>query len=170
MIGDERSYTTDWLTTKTLDSIDSHLQKRPNEPFCSMVSYPDPHPPLECREPYESMFRPEEMAVPQTFTEENLPDWAEEARSHGPLALDKPDREATLRRRMAEYFGEVKLLDDCLGKIVAGLDELGILDDTIVVYTTDHGEYMGEHGLREKNELYETAYRTPLLIRWPAAE
>ncbi len=47
------------------------------------------------------------------------------------------------------------------------MKERGILDETIVVFTTDHGEYMGEHGLYGKNQLYETAYHVPFLVRWP---
>ena len=61
----------------------------------------------------------------------------------------------------------VKLIDDCVGKMLDALREKGILDNTIVVFTSDHGEYLGEHGLMGKNQLYETAYRVPMLIRWP---
>ena len=59
------------------------------------------------------------------------------------------------------------LIDDSVGRIINCLEQQGILDDTIIVFTTDHGEYAGEHGLNGKNHLYETAYRIPMLIRWP---
>lgn len=163
VIGDEDSYTTDWLTRKTVE----FLRRQRTEPFFFMLSIPDPHGPEWVRPPYDSRFRPEDMPVPATFSEEGLPDWAEDARRNGPFPLDDPEREAKLRRRIALYFGEVALIDDCVGRLLDCLDELGILDDTIVVFTTDHGEYMGEHGLQAKNQLYETAYRIPLLVRWP---
>lgn len=57
--------------------------------------------------------------------------------------------------------GQVELIDDAVGRMLADLEEGGILGETIVVFTTDHGEYMGEHGLMHKNHLYETAYRIP---------
>jgi len=162
-IGEEGTYTTDWLTGKTVD----FLRRDRTQPFFFMLSIPDPHGPEWVRAPYDTQFRPEDMPVPATFTEEGLPDWAEQARQKGPFPLYDPEREAKLRRRMALYCGEVALIDDCVGRLLDCLDELGILDETIVVFTSDHGEYMGEHGLQAKNHLYETAYRIPLLIRWP---
>ena len=62
----------------------------------------------------------------------------------------------------------MKLIDDCVGQMLEGLQSAGLLDETVVVFTTDHGEYMGEHGLEAKNHLYEAAYRVPLLVRYPA--
>ncbi len=61
----------------------------------------------------------------------------------------------------------MKCIDDNVGRILRALEEKGILDETIVVLTTDHGEYMGEHGLYGKNAWYRTAYQIPFLIRWP---
>jgi arylsulfatase A-like enzyme len=61
----------------------------------------------------------------------------------------------------------VKLIDDCVGKILSVLEKKGVIDDTIIVFTTDHGDYNGEHGLFEKNMLYESVYHLPFLIRWP---
>jgi len=61
----------------------------------------------------------------------------------------------------------VKLIDDSLGRIVERLEADGLLDETILVFTTDHGEYAGEHGLQAKNQVYETAYRIPMIVHWP---
>jgi uncharacterized sulfatase len=132
-----------------------------------MLSIPDPHGPVQVRAPYDTLFRPEDMPLPATFNQEHLPRWAEQFRQHGPYALDNPHREEDLRRTKALYCGEVKLIDDRVGRLMDVLQEQGILDETIIVFTTDHGDYMGEHGLYAKNQLYETAYRIPLLIRWP---
>jgi arylsulfatase A-like enzyme len=76
-------------------------------------------------------------------------------------------REARCRAAKAQYCGEVKCIDDNVGRILDCLRERAVLDRTVVVFTTDHGEYMGEHGLYGKNQLYETAYRIPFLVRWP---
>lgn len=61
----------------------------------------------------------------------------------------------------------MKCIDDNVGRILKCLEKEGILDNTIVVFTSDHGEYMGEHGLWGKNCLYPSCYRVPFLIRWP---
>ncbi len=162
-IGDERSYPTDWLTGKTIRFIDQHQAEPRRQPFAYMLAIPDPHGPFSVREPYASMFDPGQMRPPDTFTQENLPDWAIAER----YAFDNPDRERELRRDMAQYFGMVKHIDDCLGLILKRLEDHGILENTVVVFTSDHGEFMGEHGLSEKNRVYETAHRVPMLIRWP---
>ncbi|MHC4717268.1 MAG: sulfatase-like hydrolase/transferase [Planctomycetota bacterium] len=158
-------YTTDWLGDRTLEFL-RHPRSRP---FFHMVSFPDPHTPFNVREPYASMYDPADMPVPATFDQDDLPSWAEAVRQMclSQAARDEMDPAQWLRRRKAAYCGEVKCIDDNVGRILTCLDELGILDETIVLFTTDHGEYMGEHGIYYKNYVYETAYRIPLLVRWP---
>ena len=163
ILGDETTYTTDWLTAKALHFIDA----REGEPFCFMLSLPDPHGPVDVRSPYDAMFRPEDMAIPNTFTDDALPDWAAALQANSPFGMGRPGREEQLRRFLALYFGEVKLIDDSVGRLMTALEARGLLDNTLVVFTTDHGEYGGEHGLHGKNHLYETAYRIPLLMRLP---
>jgi len=163
VIGDEKTYITDWLTDKTVDFINRARKK----PFCYMVSLPDPHGPVWVRPPYDTMFHPDDMPLPVTFNNENVPSWAKQAQQSSPYGPGKLNREQNLRNFLALYCGEVKLIDDSVGRIINCLEQQGILDDTIIVFTTDHGEYAGEHGLNGKNHLYETAYRIPMLIRWP---
>jgi len=165
-MGDEKTYTTDWLTDKTVE----FLRKPRSRPFFYMVGIPDPHSAFTVRAPYDTMFAPEDMPIPATVDQKVLPEWAEKARlehfmKHGTTSAE---RKAWLRRQKAQYCGEVKCIDDNVGRMLACLREIGVLDDTIVVFTTDHGEYMGEHGLMYKNQLYETAHRIPMLVRWPA--
>ncbi|MFC1713974.1 sulfatase-like hydrolase/transferase [Candidatus Poribacteria bacterium] len=163
VIGDEKTYATDWLTDKAMEFI-----KRPrSKPFCYMVSLPDPHGPVWVRSPYDTMFHPDDMPLPATLNDENLPSWLMAAQQSSPFGSGKPNRDQRLREFLALYCGEVKLIDDSVGRIVACLEQQGVLNDTIIVFTTDHGEYAGEHGLHGKNQLYETAYRIPMLIRWP---
>lgn len=165
-LGNDTTYMTDWLADKTVEFLEQSAEL--NKPFLYMVSIPDPHQPYAVRAPYDTMFRPEDMPIPSTFYEENLPDWAEwdewGRQACFPIAME--DRERKLQSIKAQYCGMVKCIDDNVGKILASLQENGLSDNTIVVFTTDHGEYMGEHGLMSKNNLYESAYRIPFLIRW----
>ena len=64
-------------------------------------------------------------------------------------------------------MGEVKCIDDNVGKITAYLKNSGLWENTIVIFTTDHGEYLGEHGLMEKNNLYESVYHIPMVMTLP---
>ncbi|MBN2313379.1 MAG: sulfatase-like hydrolase/transferase [Sedimentisphaerales bacterium] len=152
VIGDRKTYTTDWLTDKTIEFI----QKPRSRPFFYMVSIPDPHTPFTVREPYMTMYDPEKMIVPNTFEES----------ASGNTKKRQGNVEA-LKRNKARYCGLVKCIDDNVGRILDCLKKKHILDETIIVFTTDHGEYMGEHGLYGKNQWYRTAYQIPFLIRWP---
>jgi arylsulfatase A-like enzyme len=66
-----------------------------------------------------------------------------------------------------DYFRHITGADENLGKLLAALDELGLADDTVVVYSSDNGYYLGEHGLGDKRSLYEESLRVPMLVRYP---
>ena len=147
VIGDTKTFTTDWLADKTIEFI----EKPRTKPFFFMVSFPDPHTPFTVREPYMSMYDPEDMTVPNTFVESSTGNKGRDA----------------MKVKKAHYCGLVKCIDDNVGRILAFLSDKRILDGTIVIFTTDHGEYMSEHGLYGKNQWYRTAYQIPFLVRWP---
>lgn len=149
VVGDSETYTTDWLANKAIDFI----RKPRTNPFFYTVSIPDPHTPFTVCPPYMTMYQPADMVVPRTFPGHNR-------------NAAKQD-ENWLRTQKARYCGLVKCIDDNVGRILAALRERQLLDRTVVVFTTDHGEYMGEHGLMGKNQWYRGAYRLPFLIRWP---
>ena len=76
--------------------------------------------------------------------------------------------DALLRRNMAIYYGMVSFMDDQIGRILDSLDALGIADNTVVVFTTDHGHYLGHHGLTAKGAFhYEDGIRVPFIVRHP---
>ena len=75
--------------------------------------------------------------------------------------------EAGWRKLRAQYYGNVTLVDRMVGRITAALERAGVADDTAVVFTTDHGEMAGDHGMLEKRSFYEEASRVPLLMRAP---
>lgn len=169
-VGDSRSYTTDWLADETVRFLEGRAGKE--EPFLFMVSMPDPHQPFEVRKPYDTMFDPLALTVPESFYEETLPDWAEYDTwgRHHYFPRGMFEREGHLRRLKAQYLGAVKCIDDNVGKITECLKRTGLWENTIVVFTTDHGEYMGEHGLMEKNNLYESVYHIPLVMSLPGSK
>lgn len=165
--GDEKSYTTDWLADETIRFLKG--REGQEQPFLYVVSIPDPHQPFEVRHPYDTMFDPLELQVPKSFEQKELPDWAERdtwGRMHY-FPRGMFEREGHFLRAKAQYLGEVKCIDDNVGKITAYLRESGLWENTIVIFTTDHGEYLGEHGLMEKNNLYESVYHIPMVMTLP---
>jgi uncharacterized sulfatase len=149
-IGDEKTFTTDWLADKTVE----FLVENKNRPFCYMVSIPDPHGPDTVREPYASMYTGQKYKQPKSAQKspKGLPSWGKmHSNSYG----------------QSQYYGMVKCIDDNVGKIITSLKRNGLMDNTIVVFTSDHGDMRGEHGLQNKGMPYEASARIPFVIRWP---
>ncbi len=154
---DESTYTTDYLCNKASEFIRAHK----SDPFCYMVSLPDPHGPNTVRPPYDTMFEDVEVPIPSTLTRrpEQIPAWG------------KPQnvRPAQLRNLMRQYYGMVKCIDDNVGKLLSTLKEEGLLDRTLIVFTADHGDLCGEHGRLNKGVPYEGSARVPFLMYCPGS-
>jgi arylsulfatase A-like enzyme len=169
MVGAPGEFFTNWLTDKAIDFI--HRPR--SEPFFYVLSYPDPHPPFSVDGKYASMFPPKSMKLPETFQQNDLPVWAEKhldadlKREHVKSG-DDPKRVEVFESRKSQYLGEVKCIDDQVGRILQTLRDSNQLDNTLVIFCSDHGEYMGEHGIYFKNDLYEAAHHVGMLMRWPA--
>lgn len=148
---DETSFATDWLVDRTIEFIVEHR----DEPFAYMVSIPDPHGPDTVREPYDSMFDDALVQKPRTYDKDaaSAPSWA------------KPQQRCPWK--MAQYHGMMKCIDDNVGKLVAALKERGLYDDTILVFTADHGDMRGEHRRQNKGVPMEASGKIPFVIRWP---
>ena len=89
------------------------------------------------------------------------------ARANGRPGLPEYAGPELINYMISNYYGLVKEIDDWVGKILEKLDELGLTDHTLVIFTSDHGEMLGAHGMREKNVFYEDSSHIPLLIRFP---
>ena len=71
------------------------------------------------------------------------------------------------RRLRAHYFANINLVDRMVGKITSAIDDAGVADDTVVLFTSDHGDMLGDHGMLEKRSMYEESSRVPMLMRVP---
>jgi arylsulfatase A-like enzyme len=144
---DDKSFTTDFLADKTVDFIRAHQ----GEPFCFMVSLPDPHGPDTVRPPYDSMFQTQTYQQPRSAQgpDAGLPSWG---------------RKQGGGFNQSKYYGMVKCIDDNVGKILDALRDAGRIDDTIVVFTSDHGDLRGEHGRQNKGVPYEASAKIPFVI------
>jgi arylsulfatase A-like enzyme len=153
---DEKSFTTDWLADKAIEFVGAHA----DEPFCYMVSFPDPHGPNTVRPPYDTMFSRVKVPIPSTLhkTDEQTPKWA---------ARDKGANERNLAKIMPAYYGMVRCIDDNVGKILKTLRKHDLLEDTIIVFTADHGDLCGEHGRLNKGVPYEGSAKIPFVIYYP---
>ncbi|MFY0608301.1 MAG: sulfatase [Cyclobacteriaceae bacterium] len=149
---DEESYTTDFLTNRAIDFMTEHK----SESFSLYLSIPDPHGPDEVRAPYDQMYTDMTFDKPRNFASNSAtaPAWA------------KPDNNPKLTHD--QYFGMVRLIDDNVGKIVAFLTENNLLENTIIVFTSDHGDLRAEHGRHNKGNPLEASAKIPFIVHYPA--
>lgn len=143
-----------------------------DKPWVTHLSLLRPHPPFAAPEPYNSMYDPSQMPEP---LRRQSP--AEEARQH-PL-LDyfinhsryrAPDSARQTQQDRVNYYGLMSEVDDNLGRLFAALKSSGEWDSTLIIFTTDHGEQMGDHWLMSKLGYFDQSYHIPLIIRDPRPE
>jgi arylsulfatase A-like enzyme len=141
------------------------------------VSFPDPHHPFTPPGRYWSLYRPDDMALPASFHHGNRPlarsvAWALAQREAGkadtagqaPFAVD----ERETREAMALSCGMIAMIDDAIGRVLASLAASGMADDTIIIFTTDHGDYLGDHRLLLKGPAhYEGITHVPFIWAEP---
>ena len=140
-----------------------------DRPFALFVYLWAPHPPLRVPEPFASMYPPSRISLPDNIgiPAENEP----ASRRRGAAAqLAEGVSDEEWRQVWASYLGLVSLADDIVGKLLSSLEISGKSEDTVVVFTADHGDNLGQHSMYQKMEMYESCIRIPLIIREPGQE
>ncbi|MFA5687613.1 MAG: sulfatase-like hydrolase/transferase [Kiritimatiellales bacterium] len=139
------------------------LREFAGAPFSITCSFNKPHPSLLPTAPYYGMYPPDEMAMPVSISDlmENSPYPTETG------STNKYRDPGNVKYMISEYYGLVKELDDWLGKILDVLQEKGIEENTLVIFTSDHGEMLSAHGRHGKEVFYEESVHVPLMMRLP---
>jgi len=140
------------------------LERLKDKPFSITCSFHHPHPPYLAAEKYARLYLPEKMVPPVSIDD----DMADSPYLNVKKGTDKKYSDPELIKYfISEYYALVKEVDDWLGRILDKLDELGLSDNTMVVFTSDHGEMLGSHGMRGKFCFYEESSHVPMMIRFP---
>lgn len=159
----------------------AYLKGVNGKPFFLHLGYWRPHPPFIAPAPYHAMYRAEDMAPPM-----RAPSAQEEARQHplldfylrhtmnsgffeGSQGFTQDLDERAIRQMRATYFGLMTEVDDCLGRVFDHLDSKGLWDNTLIIFTSDHGEQLGDHHLLGKIGYFDESFRIPLVIKDPRA-
>jgi arylsulfatase A-like enzyme len=171
---DERFHSTRFVTERTQDFIQSCSESR--EPWMAMCSFPDPHHPISPPAPWFDRHDAADMPLPQS---------RHDPLTHAPAHLrafqrlhpaDQRDwvapcgygNDRLLGQAIAATYGMIEMVDDGVGRILEQLDTLGLRDNTIVIFTSDHGDMMGDHGLFLKGFMhYRGTLQVPLVISAP---
>lgn len=148
------------------------LRRHRDEPFMLYVNFLEPHMPFSG--PLNDLYKPEDVELPVNFNdplEANEPEsYRARAATYSKELYEKRfdlNTEAGWRQLIANYWGLVTQVDRSIGAILATLNDLGLAEDTIVVFTSDHGDMMGSHKLLTKGCMYQEAMCVPWIVRYP---
>ncbi len=169
-----------WTADRTITQIER--AQAADRPFFCWASFHDPHPPYIVPEPWASMYEPSDMPIGRVHPEEHErnPEHFRLSQQRNPdfrSLFDEPHihgahchlhQEDELRKDTAVYYGMTSLMDREIGRILDRLDQLGMAENTLVVFSTDHGHFLGQHGLVAKCiHHYEDMLRIPYIVRFP---
>lgn len=175
----EDMYSTNYIKLRTLDYLQEPA--RQSKPFFAFVSFPDPHHPFTPPGKYWDMYKPEDMMIPANVGAHTNPPpnlaWV-----HKQEVVTGPDSllpssfvteamslgEKELREAMALTCGMLAMIDDAVGEILDALEQTGQADNTVIIFTSDHGDFMGDHGLILKGgPHFQSLIRVPMIISDP---
>ncbi|TNJ66126.1 DUF4976 domain-containing protein [Paenibacillus hemerocallicola] len=191
----EQLHYTRWTADRTIDFIEAAAEggrdsQEKDQPFMAWCSFQDPHNAFLCPEPWNSMYDPADMPpfheregemadkprIHQCLIEDRMKELdvnvtADPGHDTGGiqclgLTNEKIGRERA-RKWLSSYYAMVSLIDYHIGRIMEKLEQLDIADETLIIFTSDHGDYAGNHGLWLKGPIhYEDIIRVPFLVRW----
>lgn len=154
------------ISSKFADAAIELIRRKPAEPFFLQVAFTAPHDPLFIPPNFESKYSADKLPLPENFLPEHPFD-------HGNFdgrderLLPWPRTPQMIRELLAVYYSVISDMDQQVGRIIESLRETGQLDDTIIIFSSDHGLGVGSHGLRGKQSMYEHTINVPLVIAGP---
>jgi arylsulfatase A-like enzyme len=161
----EEDSETPWLTTKTIEFMEQAVS-----PWCAHISYIKPHWPYIVPAPYHAMYGPNHVpAARRSAVERENPHPVFGAYMENRIA-EAFQKDEVRKKVIPAYMGLVKQCDDQLGRILDYLDETGQAEDTMIVLTSDHGDYLGDHWLGEKDLFHEQSVKVPMIIYDPSSQ
>lgn len=158
----EEDSETPWLTDRTLDFL-----KTADGPWCAHVSYIKPHWPYIVPAPYHDMYGPEHVPDAVRSDLERQDPHPVYAAYMGNNIAKSFSRDEVREKVIPAYMGLIRQCDDQLGRILDHLEETGQMDSTMIVLTSDHGDYLGDHWLGEKDLFHQQSVKIPLIIQYP---
>ncbi len=178
-----RGYATDLITDLSLDWLQQAQETDPEAPWCLLVQHKAPHRPWQPAARHADLFDAVALDVPPTFFDDyqHRASAAREARMRVARDLNAEDLKAeppagldpigyahwAYRRYLLDYLRCVVAVDEGVGRLLDHLDATGQADDTVVVYTSDQGFFLGEHGWYDKRFMYAESLQMPFVLRYP---
>jgi len=169
----EEFYPTKFVEEQTIDRLERYASESPDQPFFIQSSFPDPHHPFTPPGKYWSMYDPQDIELPESFYKANrdavppvrhLWDEYEAGMEHKRWTFPFVTGETEARDILAKTFGQITMIDDAIGAVLQALDRLGLRENTVICFMSDHGDYLGDHGLMLKGPVhYQSIIRVPFI-------
>jgi len=168
----EELYSTNWIADRSSDWIAEQADS--DEPFFLQMSFPDPHHPFTPPGKYWDMYDSRDMELPTSFGKGDLPplvamrkameDGSDARDNQNPFAVTEDEA----RGMIALTYGMITMIDDAIGRVMKTLEETGQAENTVVIFTADHGDFMGDHGHMLKLLMhYQSIIRVPFIMYDP---
>lgn len=151
------------VANKSIEFIEKRAKDGKN--FFLHVGFEKPHAPFTTTKKYLDQYNPEDFELPATFN-----DWYKKGKypwSPNWIHSGLPKKLTKAKNVMAAYHACITEMDDMVGRVIQSLKDKGLYENTIIIYTTDHGEHLFEHGLRGKHNMNEDAVNVPFIISYP---
>lgn len=163
----QKHHNTTWVADRSIDFIKSRDDDRP---FFLMSSFIKPHPPFDPPTPWNKLYRAPNMPMPKiTHDDENL--YTHFNRQQNRYKYRDNGTDLNLIRTIkAYYYASVSFVDYNVGRIIDSLKEKGLYEDTMIIYTSDHGEFLGDYNCFGKRSFLDSAARIPMIVKSPDME
>lgn len=168
---DEEHHEATWAVRESIHYL--RHERRKDQPFFLNCSFFGPHQPFLCPEPWDQLYPPDEIPLPPDFYYgvEDKPIFRNSAHMAWRQRRDEWGwNEATYRKILSAYYGYVAMIDHGIGQLLQTLQEEGLADDTLVIFSADHGEFGGQYRSFYKGLPYEGSTHVPLIVRDPRIE
>jgi len=155
-----------WAADRAIEQMQAQSGSPGDKPWFGFVSFIGPHPPFAPPIPFNRLYDPDRMHNPvrgdlaHDHADEQIP-WM----NYAIWAEDINDSHARVLR--ARYYGEITYIDDCIGRILKTLETRGELQNTVVVFFSDHGDMLGDHHGWQKETYFESSAHVPFIVNWP---
>ena len=147
-----------------IEALEALKKMKPGKPFSLTCSFGPPHPPFVVPAKYAAMYNPNQLSVPASISDQLL----NAPYQRGKAAFDQRFQNPEMVKQMKQvYYALVTQVDEWVGQLLDELYRKGLTENTLVVFVSDHGEMMGDHGLNSKNKMYEGSVRIPMIMRFP---
>lgn len=156
-------YVDSWVATNTVDFL--QRQQDDDQPFFVWCGFLNPHGPLDAPAPYDTLYDPAQVPIPDTFLAD-VSDRPTFYADRQQAFRNDPDT-GKLRRMLAHYYGLCTMLDDLCGRLVETLHDSGLWQNTLIIFTSDHGDMLGDFGMTGKSNFMEPTIRVPLIVKPP---